>query len=60
SRLRKELEANLIGKNGIEFIQNIPKKGYRISTHPDFVTYDKDKLLKLENYRIVEIAERLP
>ena len=60
SRLRKELETNLIGKNGIEFIQNIPKKGYRISTHPDFVTYDKDKLLKLENYRIVEIAERLP
>jgi len=59
SRLRRELEVSLIDGDGMKFIQNMRQKGYRISTHPDFVTYDKRKLLKHESNRIVEIAERL-
>jgi len=60
SRLRRELAPNLLLKDGKDFIQNDLRKRYRISTHPDFVTYDKEKLLEHANYRVVKIAERLP
>jgi len=38
------------------------KKGgyYRISTHPDFIKYDREKLLNNEDPRIRKLAEELP
>ena len=46
SNLRTALQGNLLDKNARKFIENDESKSYRISTHPDFITYDKDKLLQ--------------
>ena len=60
SNLRTALEGNLLDKNGQKFIQNDGSKRYRISTHPDFVTYKREKLLNHPYPRAREIAEKLP
>jgi len=44
SNLRTKLEGSLHEKAGTKFIQASGSKEYRLSTHPDFVTYDKEKL----------------
>lgn len=46
--LRTRLEGSLRGKDAKKFIENDSSEWYRyrISTHPDFVTYDRDNLLK--------------
>ena len=36
-RLRQSLEGSLLGKDAKKFIENNGSKGWRISTHPDFV-----------------------
>ncbi len=74
SRLRTTLQGSLIDKDGEKFIENDGLKSYRISTHPDFITYDKEKLLrhpiskkkksedidKIDLVEIKEVAKDLP
>jgi hypothetical protein len=58
--LRKPIEGYLLDKDGENFIENDGSKNYRVSTHPDFITYDKKKLLEHPDARIRKIAKRLP
>ena len=44
SNLRSKLEGSLKEKDGEKFIEASRSKEYRLSTHPDFITYDKKKL----------------
>jgi len=60
SNLRKALEGSLLLKNGQKFIESDGSKSYRVSTHPDFITYDKKKLFEHEDHRVKEIAGKLP
>ena len=45
-RLRQPLAGSLLEKDAKKFIENDGSKRYRISTHPDFITYDRVKRLK--------------
>jgi len=61
SNLRKALEGSLLLKNGQDFIESDGSKSYRVSTHPDFIRYDKKKLAKQHpDPDINEIAKKLP
>jgi hypothetical protein len=60
SNLRTALEGSLLEKDGQKFIQSDGSKKYRISTHPDFITYDKKKLLMHQVNDIRELAKKLP
>jgi hypothetical protein len=60
SNLRSALRGSLRDKNGKKFIQADGSKNFRISTHPDFITYDRKKLLKHSESRIRDLAKRLP
>ena len=60
SRLRTTLQGSLIDKDGKKFIENDGSKNYRISTHPDFITYNKEKLLSHKDPQIRKLAEELP
>jgi hypothetical protein len=60
SSLRALLQAALLGKNAEEFIQSDGSKHYRISTHPDFITYDRSKLRNHPDPKIMKIAQDLP
>lgn len=60
SRLRSAVQGNLLKKNGKDFIESNPPKQYRVSTHPDFVTYDRKKLLKHPNATVKAHARKLP
>jgi hypothetical protein len=46
-------------KNVQKFIENDGSKNYRISTHPDFITYNKKKLRGHPDGRVREIAKKL-
>ena len=59
-RLRKPLESSLLGKDAKKFVENDSSKRYRISTHPDFVTFDRENLLKHADYEMQALAKRLP
>ena len=54
------LKGSLIDKNAKKFIENDGSKNYRISTHPDFITYNKEKLLNHKDSQIRKLAEELP
>jgi len=61
-RLRMELESILKVK---DFIENKASQYYkdpkfRISTHPDLITYDKNELLKHSSPSIKALAKKLP
>ena len=58
--LRTKIEGSLLVKEGQRFIQSDGSKNYRISTHPDFITYDKKKLRNHPDNTIREIAQKLP
>lgn len=58
--LKKPITALLLKENPDEFLENDGSKHYRISTHPDFITYDKEKLLKHILPKVREIAAKLP
>jgi len=60
SNLRTALEGSLLDKDGQKFIQSDGSKNYRISTHPDFITCDKKKLLAHQDHHIRELAKKLP
>lgn len=57
-RLRKTIEGYLLEKDAKKFIENNGSKRYRISTHPDFVTYDRGNLLKHTDPEVLGSAER--
>lgn len=59
SNLRTALEGSLKGKDGKNFIEASRSKAYRVSTHPDFITYDKEKLLNHQHSDIGELASQL-
>ncbi len=59
-RLRRPIEGSLHDKNAKKFIENDGSKRYRISTHPDFVTYDRGNLLKHTDPEVRKLAKRLP
>jgi len=44
SQLREHFKGSLKEKDGEKFIECDRSKGYRLSTHPYFVMYDKAKL----------------
>jgi len=60
SRLRTALKGSLIDKDGEKFIESDGSKNYRVSTHPDFITYNKEKLLNHKDSDIKKLAEKLP
>ncbi|MFC1799399.1 hypothetical protein ACFL2Z_00595, partial [Candidatus Eisenbacteria bacterium] len=59
SEVRKAIGPYLAKHNPRGFIENRSKE-YRISTHPDFVTYDKARLLKHPENTIRKLARKLP
>ncbi len=60
SNLRTSLQGSLLDKEGQKFIENNGSKQYRISLHPDFITYDRVKLLKHHDICIQELIRKLP
>ena len=60
SNLRTALQGSLLDKDGQKFIENNGSKQYRISLHPDFMVYDRKKLLKHPDNSIKELARKLP
>ena len=60
SNLRTALEGSLQDKDGQKFIQSDGSKNYRISTHPDFITYDRKKLINHSERLVKELAIKLP
>jgi len=59
-RLRKELRGFALDSDPKQLIENNKEGGYRISTHPDFVTYDRKRLLEHPSHRVKELAKKLP
>ncbi len=58
--IRERVEGSLKEKDGEKFIQADRSGRYRLSTHPDFVTYNKKKLKTHPDPRIVKITNGLP
>ena len=59
SNLRMALQGSLLDKDGQKFIENNGSKQYRISLHPDFIAYDRGKLLKHPDSSIQNLARKL-
>lgn len=57
SQLREHFKGSLKEKDGEKFIECDRSKGYRLSTHPDFVTYDKEKFKNHPEQRIAQLAK---
>ena len=65
SELNSRFRGSLLQKNHSDIIENHGSGEYRISIHPDFVTYDKEKLLqhplikqkKSENIDKIDLVE---
>jgi hypothetical protein len=60
SRLRTTLQGTLLDKDTRKFIQNDGLKRYRVSIHPNFVSYNKKKLLLHDDATVRRLAEELP
>jgi hypothetical protein len=60
SNLRTVLQGSLIDKDAKEFIKNDGSKNYCLFTYPDFITYNKKKLLSHKDPQIKKLAEELP
>jgi hypothetical protein len=58
SNLRKLLAEHLDSKDGKQFVENDGAKRYRLSTHPDFITCDWEKLKDHADDRIRRIARQ--
>ena len=58
-RLRKPIEGSLLEKDAKKFIENDSSKQYRISTHPDLVTCNRDNLLKHTGSTVRGLAEKV-
>ena len=60
SRLRQNIQKILNEKATKELVENKKSGFYRISTHPDFITYNKEKLLNRQDSQVSKLAEELP
>ena len=60
SNLRNVIKGCLLDGDGKNFIENDGLKNYRISIHPDFITYNKEKLRSHKDLDIRKLAEELP
>ena len=62
SRLRQNIQKILNEKETKELVENKKSGFYRISTHPDFIVYIKDDLIKdySNNKLITQIVNQLP
>lgn len=58
--VRSPLQGSLLEKDAKKFIENNASKQYRISTHPDFVTYDRGNLLNHSDPTVQALAKKLP
>lgn len=54
------IKGSLLGKDGLKFIEGSGSKQYRISTHPDFITFDRKNLLKHASASVQALAKGLP
>ena len=60
NHLRAALKGSLLNKDVSDFIESNSRKQYRISTHPDFVSYNRKDLLQHPDNRVRAIAQKLP
>jgi len=58
SNLRNKLEGSLKEKDGQKFIESDGSKNYRLSTHPDFVTFDRKKLITHPDPDMVNLVSK--
>lgn len=58
-RVRSPLQGSLQTKDAKKFIENNASKQYRISTHPDFITYNRSNLLSHADSTIKSLAKNL-
>ena len=58
-RVRSPLQGSLQVKDAKKFIENNASKQYRISTHPDFVTYNLANLKKHTDSTVKALAKKL-
>ncbi len=58
-RVRSPLQGSLQGKDAKKFIENNASKQYRISTHPDFVSYDRSNLMRHTDSTVRTLAKKL-
>ncbi len=59
-RVRSPLQGSLLGKDAKKFLENNASKQYRISVHPDFITYNRKILLKHADSMVKALAKGLP
>lgn len=57
---RTPIEGSLINKNGKDFLQNGGEGQWRLSVHPDFITYERANLMKHTLKDVREFAKKLP
>jgi hypothetical protein len=60
NRLRQAFSAALDSLSPYEFIESCERRAIRLSTHPAFISYDKERLLHHRNEKVRRLAERLP
>lgn len=60
SNLRTPLKGALISKDGEAFIESDGKMRYRLSTHPDNISYNREALLNHPSAEIKALAKKLP
>ncbi|HPS19719.1 MAG TPA: hypothetical protein PKY78_01845 [Candidatus Omnitrophota bacterium] len=58
--VRKPLEGSLLGKDAKKFVENNASKQYRLSTHPDFITFNRKNLLRHASASVQALAKGLP
>jgi len=58
--VRKPLEGSLLAKDAKKFIENNASKQYRISTHPDFITFERKNLVRHTSVSVQTLAKGLP
>ena len=61
-RLNNDLKINVMfcKDNNKKLIKTLGSGCYQISTHPDFITYNKEKLLNHQDFHNRKLVEELP
>src|SRR3990172_10367508 len=59
-RLRKPPEGSLQEKDAKKFIENDGSKRYSILTHPDFITFERDNLMRHPEDEVRVLTRRVP
>ena len=58
SQLREHFKGSLKEKDGEKFIECDRSKGYRLSTHLDFVKWDREKLREHPDPKVMGFLKR--